>query len=262
MADQLLVNIIRVPAVGNLAPGAIVTLPHGLKSGGVGVQPNQYLPWQATNIIVNFATDTDVTFQNTDAAPTFAFFRVEYDHSIHAVGAGPLYWRGVSATSPAGAVATYGQFYSNIDQPIADGGVGINTMYFESTASANGVTCVDPGTGFNTQITVAAAGVYAFTLSPQLFKSAGGGVAEVSFWLRKNGSDEPSTASFVEVRNNEHALPFIEIILTMLAGEYVEWVSHATLPNVTLEQEPASVAPAVVRPAAPSVIAGVKYLGT
>lgn len=261
MADQLLVNVIRVPAAGNLAPGATVTLPHGLKVAGQGVQPNQYIPWSGTNIIVNFATTTDVTFQNTDPNPTFAFFRVEYDHSIHATGAGPLYWRGVSASTVAAAVATWGNFYSDTDQTIADSGTGISTVFFESGSGA-GVSCVDPGTGFNTQITVAASGVYSFSLSPQLYKSAGGGVAEVSFWLRKNGTDVPATASLIEIPNTTHALPFVEIILPMNAGDYVEWVAHASLANVTMESEPASAAPALVRPAAPSVICTVKYLGT
>lgn len=260
MADQLLVNIIRVPAAGLLAPGAIVTLPHGLKSGGNGVQPNQYLPWQATNIIVNFATDTDVTFQNTDPSPAFAFFRVEYDHSIHAVGAGPLYWRGVSATTVAGAAAVYGQFYSNLDQPIADGATGISTITMES-GSGVGVSVVDPGTG-PSRITVAAAGVYSFCISPQFFKSAGAGSGQISFWARKNGTDIPETTSFVDITNNQHILPFVEIIETMAAGQYIEWVAHADKINCTLEQEPASIAPAIVRPAAPSVICTVKRLGS
>lgn len=171
-------------------------------------------------------------------------------------------WRHIPVAPGTLPIAVYGQFYSNIDQAISDGGTGINTMYFESVASANGVTCVDPGTGFKTQITVAVTGVYAFTLSPQLFKSAGAGQGQVSFWLRKNGVDVPETASFVEVTNNEHMLPFIEILMPMTAGQYVEWVSHADKINCTLEQEPESFAPAIVRPAAPSVIAGVKLIGS
>lgn len=252
MSDQLLVNIIRVPSVGNLAPGAAVTLPHGLKYAGKGVVPNQYLPWQATNIIVNSATDSDVTFQNTDAAPQFAFFRVEFDHSIHAVGAGPLYWRGVSATGmPVAAV--YGQFYSLLDQPVADG-LATSLVTLE-VGSGVGVSVVDPGTG-PTQITVAAAGVYAFSISPQLFKSAGMGHAAVNFWPRKNGIAVPDSASYIAVTNNEYALPFLEVILPMGAGDYIEWVMNSDKINVTLEHEPAAVGPA-----APSVICGVKRVG-
>ena len=65
------------------------------------------------------------------------------------------------------------------------------------------------------------------------------------------------------VRNNEHLLAFVEIILPMNAGQYIEWAAHATLANVRIEQEPASgPAPALVRPAAPSIIATVKLIGT
>ena len=257
MATQLLVNVLTVT---NLAGGSSVTLAHGLQVAGVGVVPTQVLCARASPLVVSAATDTSITVANPTASPLTAIFRCEFDHSIHATGATPVRWTGLPVI-PATPVAIYGQFFSNDDQPIADGGVGINVVYFESVASANGVTCVDPGTGFNTQLTVASAGVYAFTLSPQMFKTAGGGVAQAQIWVRKNGVDVPETASFVTVSNNQHTLSFIEIILPMNVGEYVEWVAHATLANVQLEQEPASVAPAVTRPASPSVIAGVKLIG-
>ena len=79
--------------------------------------------------------------------------------------------------------------------------------------------------------------------------------------MRKNGTDVPETASFIEVTNNQHMLPFVEIIMPLNAGDFVEWVAHASLTNVNVEQEPASVAPAIVRPASPSLIATIKFLG-
>lgn len=257
MPSQLLVNVLPV---ANLAGGGFVTLAHGLKVAGAGVVPTQVLCDRASPLFVTAATDTEITVSNPTSAPLSANFRCEFDHSIHATGATPVRWLGVPV-APGTPPAIYGQFYSNIDQPVADGGVGISLMYFESVANANGVSAVDPGTGFATQLTVGFAGVYSFTISPQLFKTAGGGVAQVQFWVRKNGVDVPETASFVNVTNNQHTLPFIEIILPMNMNDYVEWAAHATLANVRLEQEPASVAPAVTRPAAPSVIAGVKLIG-
>lgn len=175
-----------------------------------------------------------------------------------------LTWNGaawVPQAVGAGAItAVYGQFYSVVDQTISSG-TGISLMYFENTAGANGVSAVDPGTGFKTQLTVAASGKYAFNISPQLLKTAGGGSGLVTFWLRKNGLDVPDSASFVDITNNEHMLPFVEIILDMNAGQYVEWAVNSSVINCRLEHEPESFAPAVVRPAGPSIIAGVKRLG-
>ena len=168
-------------------------------------------------------------------------------------------WVDIGVT--AGGQAVMGQFFSSVDQTISNG-TGISLMYFENTAISNGVTAVDPGTGFRTQLTVAAAGKYAFNISPQLLKTAGGGSGLVTFWLRKNGVDVPDSASFVDITNNEHMLPFVEIILDMAAGQYVEWAVNSTVANCRLEHEVESFAPAVVRPAGPSIIAGVKRLGS
>jgi hypothetical protein len=174
-----------------------------------------------------------------------------------------LTWNGAAwvpqAVGSGALTAVYGQFFSNLDQVISNG-TGISLMTFEVTAGANGVSVVDPGTG-PSRITVAQAGKYSFGLSPQILKTAGGGNGLVTFWLRKQGLDEPSTASFIAVTNNEHALPFVEIILDMGAGQYIEWAANSDVANVRLEHEPASVAPAIVRPAAPSIIATVKRIG-
>lgn len=255
MATQLLVNVLTVT---NLAGGASVTLAHGLRSNDHPVTPTQVLCDRASPLVVTASNSTSITVNNPTAGLLSANFRCEFDHSIHAVGATPTKWTGVPFA--AASVAVYGNFYSNIDQTIADNLVDISLAYFEG-GYGNGVSVVDPGTGFKTNITVASAGVYAFGFSPQLFKAAGGGDAEVSFWLRKNGTDVPETASFVHARNNQFVLPFVEIVLPLNAGDNVAWAMHATLPNVKMEQQPASVAPAIVRPEGPSVITTVKYLG-
>lgn len=259
MATQLLVNVLTVT---NLAGGASTTLAHGLRSGDAPVTPTQVICDRASPLVVTASNSTSITVNNPTASPLTANFRCEFDHSIHAVGASPVKWSGLPVVVGA-PPAVYGQFYSNIDQPIADGGVGISVLYFESTSpGANGVSAVDPGTGFASQLTVAAAGVYAFTLSPQLFKAAGAGAGQVTFWARKNGSDIAESCSFVNITNNQYVLPFIELMYPMAAGDYIEWVAHANTINVTVEQEPESFAPAIVRPAAPSIIAGVKLIGT
>lgn len=257
MADQLLVNIIRVPAAGNLAPGAIVTLPHGLKYAGNGVVPNQYLPWSATNIIVNFATDTDVTFQNTDPSPAFAFFRVEYDHSIHAVGTGPLYWRGVSATNiPSSAL--WAQFSDSTSQNLS--GAPLDLKFDTKDGGVAGITAaVDPVTLRASRLTVSSAGVYAFTISPQLEHFGGGGAELVRFYAVTNAGTVANSASYTELGNNNRAtLPYLELIMPMAAGDWLQWWM-ASAPGTNIRVQAIAAAPPV--PAAPSVIAGVKLIG-
>lgn len=255
MPSQLLAKVLTVT---NLAGGASTTLSHGLKVADAGVVPTQVICDRASPLVVTAATTTSITINNPTGSPLTANFRCEYDHSVHAVGTTAIKWSGVPIVVGAPS-AVYGQFYSNLDQPIADGATGISTITLES-GSGVGVSVVDPGTG-PSRITVAAAGVYAFTISPQLFKSAGAGAGQVTFWARKGGTDIPESCSFVDITNNQHILPFVELIYPMNAGEYIEWVAHANTINVTLEQEPESFAPAIVRPAAPSVICGVKLIG-
>lgn len=105
MVAQLLVSVLRVPSVGTLAPGASVTLAHGLKSNDAGVTPTLIEPGGATNIVVTAADATNVTFRNDDADAGSAQFRVYFDPSIVAEApVAPLWWNGITgSTSPSGA---------------------------------------------------------------------------------------------------------------------------------------------------------------
>lgn len=175
-----------------------------------------------------------------------------------------LVWDGAqwTPTSVGSALqAVYGSFSDSTDQPFVPGDAFV--VKFDTTEAANGVSVVnDPLTLRPTRITVAQAGVYAFTLSPQILHT-GGGSEIITFWLRLDGSDVPRSASSLEMgNNNNRTLPYIEIVLSMGAGQYVEWAFTATTgTNVSLEHYGAVVgSPAV--PAIPSVIAGVKRLGS
>jgi hypothetical protein len=175
-----------------------------------------------------------------------------------------LVWDGAKWTplaQGAGAlVAVYGSFSDDSDQNFVPGDAFV--VKFNTTEAANGVSVAnDPVSGRPTRLTVAQAGVYAFTLSPQILHTGGGGEI-ITFWLRKGGVNVPNTGSSLEMgNNNNRTLPFIEVILTMSAGQYVEWAFTATTgTNVSLEHFGAVVGPPAV-PAIPSVIAGVKRLG-
>ena len=104
MSDQLLVNVL---AVGPLAGGASIVVPHGLKWRNQGVIPTQVICDRASPLVVTGATTTTITVNNPTASPLTANFRAEYDHSIHAVGATPINWQGAASgggapTGPAG----------------------------------------------------------------------------------------------------------------------------------------------------------------
>ncbi len=258
MASQLLVNVL---SVGPLGAGASTTVAHGLKSGDVGVVPTQVICDRASPIQVTTTTTSTITFTNTDVTnPASANFRAEYDHSIHAVGATPLNWQGYLPTYAAAGVAVYGQFSDTTDQPVTAGGIAI--AKYNTTDAANGVSVVnDPVSGFPTRLTVGSSGVYAFTVSPQI-QHTGGGTVTIIFWPRIDGVDVPNSASSLEMgNNNNRTIPYFEFISPMTAGQYMEWVFYASGNNTSLEHFNAVVGPPAI-PAIPSIIAGVKLIGS
>jgi hypothetical protein len=166
------------------------------------------------------------------------------------------------ATGPAGPVMTavYGAFSDTTDQPVASGGTTV--VQYDTVEAANGVSVVnDPISLRPTRLTISTNGVYSFTLSPQL-QHTGGGTVTIIFWARIDGVDVPRSSSSLEMgNNNNRTIPFIEIITPMTAGQYFEWVFTSSGTNTSLEHFPAVVGPPAI-PAIPSVIAGVKLIGS
>jgi hypothetical protein len=163
----------------------------------------------------------------------------------------------------AGPTAVYGSFSDTTDQ-IFSPGVALVVQY-DTVEAANGVSVVtDPITLRPTRLTISQNGVYSFTVSPQMLHT-GGGTETITFWARLGGTNIPRSASSFQMgNNNNRTIPFIELITPMTAGQYVEWVFYAsTGTNVSLEAFPPVVAPpAGGIPAIPSVIAGVKLIGS
>lgn len=169
-----------------------------------------------------------------------------------------LTWNGaawIPQAVGAGAItAVFGQFSDTATVNLA-----ANTTYtqdFTVTEDSNGVSVTNDGLGNPTQLTVAGAGVYAFTISPQLVKG-GGGQTSIAFWAAVNGTPIPRSASVVDLPNNVQILPFIELIVRMTAGQYLQWFFRTPGTGVSITNIPAA-APV---PQAPAVIAGVKRLG-
>lgn len=162
----------------------------------------------------------------------------------------------IAFPAPGTFPAVYGSFSDNADQPLTAGVPA--TVRFGTTEGANGVSVQNNGLGVPTRLTVAAAGIYEFSLSPQLLHT-GGGTVTITFWAQKNTGTVPRSASSLEMgNNNNRTLPFITLILSMAAGDWLEWVFLSTGLNTSLEQFPA--APPI--PDIPSVIGNVKLLGT
>jgi hypothetical protein len=144
IGTQVLVNVVRVPVAGNLAPGASVTLPHGLRLAsrpGAGLVPDLIQPWSGTNIIVDSADEFEVTFTNTDAAPGFAFFRVSYTHSLvnDVVPVNAMYWAGHGSGGGGGITELVGDV-------TAGPGVGTEPAIVEGL-QGNPVAAVAPALG-------------------------------------------------------------------------------------------------------------------
>jgi hypothetical protein len=258
MSIQLLVNVL---SVGPVAPLGAVTVPHGLTVAGAGVVPTQVLCDRASSLAVTNVDATNIYIANLSATiPASANFRAEFDHSIHATGATPIYWRGYLPPFAAAGQAIYGQFSDTSDQPLTS---GVNYIaHYNTIESSNGITLTnDPLTGRPTRITVPQDGVYEFCCSPQ-FLHTGGGTVTITFWARLDGANLPRSASSIEMgNNNNRALPYVSLILPMTAGQFLEWDFYVVGTNTSLETFPAVVGPPAV-PQIPSLIVSAKLIGS
>jgi hypothetical protein len=221
------------------------------------VVPTQVLCDRASPLVVSAATDLTITVTNPTGSPLTANFRCEYDHSIMAVGATPTKWGGVSSVPVASAV--WGQFSDNTNQALSN--TEIDLKYNTVDGGSGGITvAVDPTTTRASRLTVATAGTYAFTISPQLQHFGGGGPELIRFYAVTDTGTVPDSAAYCQLsNNNQGTLPYVELILPMTAGGWFQWWMAGN-PGTNIRVQAIAAAPPV--PAAPSVIAGVKLLGT
>lgn len=240
--------------------------------------PIQIAEAQVTGLVADLAAKADktITITGADGCTGGGDLSVNRTITLPAVGTAGTYGNAttvpvittdakgrtsnVVATSiafpaPGTFPAVYGSFSDNADQPLTAGVPA--TVRFGTTEGANGVSVQNNGLGVPTRLTVAAAGLYEFALSPQLLHT-GGGTVTITFWAQTNTGTVPRSASSLEMgNNNNRTLPYISLILSMGAGDWLEWVFLSTGTNTSLEQFPA--APPI--PDIPSVISSVKLLG-
>ena len=155
-------------------------------------------------------------------------------------------WGTNTAATPTGY---YGAWQDNITQTAAVSNVGY-PMIFRTTDLSNGVTVVTNGTNL-TRITFANTGIYNIQFSSQ-FQNASNSDADVTIWIRKNGTDVAGSAGFIQVPkrisagagNEGHVVVGWNYLLSIVAGEYYELVWSTTdAANVTMEYYPAGSPP-------------------
>ena len=157
-----------------------------------------------------------------------------------------------SATVPFADLAgrAYISAYSAIDQT---GDIAAATAVIIGTTSlSSGISMTNNGSGNATRVTFAVSGVYAIMPSIQIANS-GGSDHDVTFWLRKNGTNIPSSATTLTVpKASDGGTAFFQIVTyeQVTAGDYIEimWLPE----NVAVKLD--YISAGAIAPAAPSVI--------
>ena len=144
-----------------------------------------------------------------------------------------------------------GLFYSTTDQSATV----VNTGYpveFENTYIGNGVSIAGAD---NTQITVAADGVYNFQVTLQT-DHVGGSDSTITTWINKNGTDQPYGGQQQTVKGNSVHAVYWNFSIDLLAGQYIEmyWATDDT--NLSLDTQTA----ASPHPGIPSAIVAVSFV--
>lgn len=167
-----------------------------------------------------------------------------------------FYGSGVHLTFP------YGQFQSNTDQTAA----AIDTAYaltYDVSDFLDGVTLSS-----GSRLTVPTEGIYNVTFSIQ-FKNTTNDLQDIDIWLRKNGTDIPSTNSRFSIParkstgSSSHLIATTPIMVQLAANDYIQIMWHVTDVGVSIEHFPAVTAvpgttPAI--PATPSAIVQVEFV--
>ena len=109
----------------------------------------------------------------------------------------------------------------------------------------------------NRQITALRKGIYLLGFSLQIDQTTGG-TSICDFWLRKNGTNVPRTASRITIQGqSQETFPFFGTMLDMEINDYIELVFASSTPSLSITYFPAQTTPpnAYPRPEIPSIIA-------
>ena len=156
-----------------------------------------------------------------------------------------------------------GSFYSTVSQGITGygasfvGNTGTVFSYNQTALSGYDVTL---GGSDNTKLYVNKTGVYEAWYSIQISSTSNpGNNAYCYIWIRKNGIDVPDSNGRISLNsNNGDTLPIVPYIISLNAGDYIEFVACSTDNNPANTVALALPETSVAGPAIPSIIVGVK----
>jgi hypothetical protein len=147
---------------------------------------------------------------------------------------------------------------------------GAFSDYNNQTATANTATLMGiTNTDFSNQVSVSSskmyvqnAGIYNLQFSTQ-FINTSTQLADVSIWLRQNGTDIVGSTGFISVPNSHggtdgHAINGWNYFLSMAANDYVQIYWSTTNTTVSIATYAASTGP--VRPSTASVVATMSFV--
>ena len=124
--------------------------------------------------------------------------------------------------------------------------------------ATSGFSILTDGLGDKTIIKAANAGVYNIAFSAQLRRGSGGSSESINFWLRKNGTNVPSTNTVVSVQANAGLLVAAwNFFIQMDAGAEAQLMWSTSSTAIDMPYAAASG----VHPATPSVILTVNKVG-
>lgn len=162
---------------------------------------------------------------------------------------------GVTYRVKAGYVSSgnlYGVFIDTTDQSLSQ---NVATVWSANTTLENyGVTLEN-----NTQFKVSSGGTYNFQFSAQVF--ANNNNESVYVWFRKNGNNiDDSATHFVFPTNNNYSVLAWNFVISLNAGDYLEFVWASLTGNFcSLQHVPEQIG-VVNIPAVPSLIVTVTQI--
>lgn len=144
-----------------------------------------------------------------------------------------------------------GLFYSTTDQSatVVDTGYPVE---FENTYIGNGISIAGAD---DTQITVAADGVYNFQVTLQLEKN-NSAACSLFVWINKNGTDQPYGGQHQAIKGDDYQVSHWNFSIDLTAGQYIEmyWATDDTDLNLHTE---VATSP---HPGIPSAVVAVSFV--